>query len=196
VGRNHLRRDHAFDLVSRSDADHTSHDGTQLSITRRDRRAEGGCLVDVASDRIVTEKLSMPHSPRWHGERLWVLNSGTGHLGTVDLATGAFEARVFCPGFLRGLAFHNGHAIVGLSLPRDGSFAGLQLDNELKRRDAEPWCGVQVINLASGDIVEWIRLEGDVTELFDVRVLPGVRRPTATGFLNDEIHRGFTIEVD
>jgi len=103
---------------------------------------------------------------------------------------------VFCPGFLRGLAFHNGHAIVGLSLPRDGSFAGLQLDNELKRRDAEPWCGVQVINLASGDIVEWIRLEGDVTELFDVRVLPGVRRPTATGFLNDEIHRGFTIEVD
>lgn len=40
-------------------------------------------------------------------------------------------------GFLRGLAFHNGHAIVGVSLPRDGSFIGLALDQE-QARDAEP----------------------------------------------------------
>ena len=79
----------------------------------RNRRAEGGTLVDVATNAIVTEKLSMPHSPRWHAGRLWLLNSGTGYLGAVDLATGVFEPRVFCPGFLRGLAFHNGHAIVG-----------------------------------------------------------------------------------
>jgi uncharacterized protein (TIGR03032 family) len=161
----------------------------------RNRRAEGGCVVDVASNVVVTEKLSMPHSPRWAGNALWVLNSGTGHLGTVDLATGAFEPRVFCPGFLRGLAFHNGHAILGLSLPRDGSFAGLQLDEELKKRDADPWCGVQIVNLASGDIVEWIRLDGGVSELFDVQVLPGVRWPVATGFLNEEVHKLFTFEV-
>jgi uncharacterized protein (TIGR03032 family) len=161
----------------------------------RNRRAEGGCVVDVVSNVVVTEKLSMPHSPRWAGNALWVLNSGTGHLGTVDLATGAFEPRVFCPGFLRGLAFHNGHAIVGLSLPRDGSFAGLQLDEELKKRDADPWCGVQIVNLASGDIVEWIRLDGGVSELFDVQVLPGVRWPVATGFLNEEVHKLFTFEV-
>ncbi len=161
----------------------------------RNRRAEGGCIVDVASNAIVTEKLSMPHSPRWAGNQLWVLNSGTGHLGTVDLATGAFEPRVFCPGFLRGLAFHNNHAIVGLSLPRDGSFSGLQLDDELKKRDADPWCGVQIINLGSGDIVEWIKLEGGVSELFDVQVLPGVRWPVATGFLNEEIHKLYTYEV-
>jgi uncharacterized protein (TIGR03032 family) len=161
----------------------------------RDRRAEGGCLVDVATNAIVTEKLSMPHSPRWFNGGLWVLNSGTGYIGTVDLQSGAFEPRAFCPGFLRGLAFHNGHAIVGLSLPRDGTFSGLALDAELKKRDADPWCGVQVINLASGDIVEWIRLEGAVTELFDVAVIPGVRRPTATGFLNDEIHKLYTIEA-
>lgn len=160
----------------------------------RDRRAEGGCLVEVATNAIVTEKLSMPHSPRWFNGGLWVLNSGTGYIGTVDLQSGAFEPRAFCPGFLRGLAFHNGHAIVGLSLPRDGTFSGLALDTELKKRDADPWCGVQVINLASGDIVEWIRLEGAVTELFDVAVIPGVRRPTATGFLNDEIHKLYTIE--
>lgn len=160
----------------------------------RARRAEGGCVVDVADNRIVSERLSMPHSPRWHDGALWVLNSGTGHLGTVDLASGAFTPRTFCPGFLRGLAFHNNHAVVGLSLPRDGSFAGLQLDTELKRRDADPWCGIQVIDLASGDIVEWIRLEGAVTELFDVSVIPGVRWPTAASFLAEDIRGIISIE--
>ena len=161
----------------------------------RNRRGEGGCVMDVQSNTIITERLSMPHSPRWHDGRLWVLNSGTGHLGTIDPDTGTFEPLVFCPGFVRGLAFHDGHAIVGLSLPRDGSFSGLQLDDELKQRDAEPWCGVQIVNLASGDIVEWIKFEGGVSELFDVAVLPGVRWPIATGFLNDEIHKLHTFEV-
>ncbi len=161
----------------------------------RERRAEGGVVIDVNRNAIVTEKLSMPHSPRWYADRLWVLNSGTGHLGTVDVASGTFESHAFCPGFLRGLAFHNGHAVIGLSLPRDGSFSGLQLDDELKKRDAEPWCGVQIVNLNSGDIVEWIKLEGGVSELFDVAVLPGVRWPVATGFLNEEIHKQYTFEV-
>jgi uncharacterized protein (TIGR03032 family) len=160
----------------------------------RDRRGEGGCVIDVASNEIVTEKLSMPHSPRFNGGRLWLLNSGTGHLGSIDQKSGAFEPAVFCPGFLRGLAFHKGFAIVGLSLPRNGSFAGLQLDEELKKRDAEPWCGIQVIELATGNIVEWIRLEGGVTELFDVRAIPGVRFPTSTGIVDDQIQHLITIE--
>jgi uncharacterized protein (TIGR03032 family) len=160
----------------------------------RERRAEGGAIIDVASNEVVTEKLSMPHSPRWHDGALWVLNSGTGHLGKIDARSGAFEPVAFCPGFLRGLAFHAGHAFVGLSLPRDGSFSGLQLDEELKKRDAEPWCGVQIVNLATGDIVQWIRLEGEVTELFDLCVLPGIKRPMSTGILSDDIHRLVTID--
>ena len=83
---------------------------------------------------------------------------------------------------------------MGLSLPRNGTFNGLALDGELKKRDAEPWCGVQIIETRTGDIVQWIRLEGAVTELFDVAVLPGVRRPTATGSLTSDIHSLITIE--
>jgi hypothetical protein len=79
--------------------------------------------------------------------------------------------------------------------PRDGTFGGLALDAELKKRDADPWCGVQIVNLSSGDIVEWIRLDGDVSELFDVAVIPGVRWPIASGFLNDEVHRLYTFET-
>ena len=54
---------------------------------------------------------------------------------------------------------------------------------------------MQIIALRSGDIVEWIRLEGGVSELFDIAVLPGVRWPAATGFLNDEIHKLYTFEA-
>jgi len=160
---------------------------------RRDR-STGGSLIDVTTNEIITDKLSMPHSPRWRDGELWLLNSGSGHLGTVDLATGAFEPRIFCPGFLRGFAFHNNHAIVGLSLPRGGNFSGLALDRELGARKLEPWCGVQVIDLASGAVVEWIRLQGGVSELFDVSVLPGVRHATATGLVTEDIQKIVSID--
>ncbi len=160
----------------------------------KERRAEGGCIIDIRDNRVVTEKLSMPHSPRWIDGRLWVLNSGTGYIGTVDDTSGVFEPKAFMPGFMRGCAFHNGFAIVGLSLPRNGTFQGLQLDSELKKRDATPWCGVQILEARTGDVVQWIRLEGPVSELFDVAVIPGVRKPTATGFLNTDVHTMITIE--
>lgn len=162
----------------------------------RARREQGGCVVDIESNEIVTEKLSMPHSPRWHDGKLWVLNSGTGELGTVNFETGEFEPFAFLPGFVRGLAFHNNHAIVGLSLPRDGTFKGLQLDENLEKRDADPWCGVQIINLSTGDVVEWIRFEESVTELLDVVVLPGVRLPSALALTSPEIDKFHTIAND
>jgi Domain of unknown function (DUF4915) len=47
---------------------------------------------------------------------------------------------------------------------------------------ADGWCVLQIVNLVSGDIVQWIRIEGAVSELYDVAVLPGVRRPMAASF--------------
>jgi uncharacterized protein (TIGR03032 family) len=121
----------------------------------------------------------MPHSPRlWNGQ-LWLLDSGRGYLCQVDDRTGQVRDHAFLPGFLRGLAFHGGAAVVGLSLPRDRSFAGLELDENLKRKDADPWCGIQVIDVRTGDVLQWLRLEGQVRELFDVTVIPGVRCPMA-----------------
>jgi uncharacterized protein (TIGR03032 family) len=95
---------------------------------------------------------------------------------------------------LRGLAFLNGYAIVGLSKPRDRTFTGLPLDGELKKRDAEPQCGLQVIDLKTGDVAHWVRVEGTVSELYDVSVLHGVHRPMALGFKTDEIQR--TLSMD
>lgn len=161
----------------------------------REHRVGGGLLIDVQSNEIVVSGLSMPHSPRWYRNRLWLLNSGTGEFGHVDLAAGRFEPVAFCPGYLRGLAFHGDFAIVGLSRPRyNRTFSGLPLDDRLQQKGAESRCGIQIIDLRSGDVVHWLRIEGVVQELYDVITLPGARRPMALGFKSDEIRRVLSIE--
>jgi uncharacterized protein (TIGR03032 family) len=147
----------------------------------RERRHEGGVVIEVATGRVITDQLSMPHSPRVAGKKLYVLDSGRGQIVEVDRATGSKRDIAFCPGFLRGMSIHNGHAIVTVSKPRDGTFKHLSLDAELKQRDAEPWCGILIVNLQTGDTVEWIRLDGHITELFDVVAMPGVQCPMSIG---------------
>ena len=156
----------------------------------RDRRRDGGCVLEVPSSRIVTAGLSMPHSPRIYQGRLWLLNSGTGFLGMIDQSSGTFVPLTFCPGYLRGLAFTGDYAVVGLSRPRhDKTFTGLALEEELARRGGDARCGLQVIDLRSGEVAHWVRFEGMVSELYDVAILPGVVRPMAFGFKTDEIQR-------
>lgn len=159
----------------------------------RDRRHDGGCVIDVASNEVIVTGLSMPHSPRCDPDKLWVLNSGTGYLGTIDVQQGKFEPLTFCPGYLRGMAFWQNYIIVGVSRPRHKAFAGLALDENLAAKDAEARSGLLIIDRRTGDIAHWIRIEGTVRELYDVAVLPGVQRPMALGFLNDEILRFITI---
>lgn len=152
--------------------------------------------MDVRTSEIVLEDLSMPHSPRVHRGELWVLNSGTGELGRVDLERGRFEPIAFCPGFLRGLAFAGDFAIVGLSKQRrERTFSGLALDDKLKEKDAEPRCGLWVVDLKSGAVAHWLELEGVVIELYDVQILAGVKQPMALGFKTDEIQRLITIDA-
>lgn len=152
-------------------------------------------MIDVASNEIVARGLSMPHSPRWYRDRLWVLNSGTGEFGSIDLASGKFEPLAFCPGYLRGMSFVGKYAIVSLSKPRHDTFHGLPLDERLAQHGAEPQCGLQVIDLETGTVAQWLRLNGElVTELYDTAVLPGTRQPMAVGFQTNEIERLVVID--
>lgn len=156
----------------------------------REHRANGGLLLDIASGEVVCSGLSMPHSPRWYRDRLWLVNAGSGEFGWVDLERGRFEAIAFCPGFLRGLAFVDGHAVVGLSMQRENrTFRDLALDARLADKGVAARCALQVIDLERGDVAHELRIEGVVTELFDVAVLPGARNPGAVGLRSDEIRR-------
>ncbi len=161
----------------------------------RDRRHDSGIIIDIETNEIVAEGLSMPHSPRWHKEKVWVVNSGTGEIGWVDQAQKSFKPFAFCPGFLRGLDFHNGHIFTTLSKPRHGRFEGLDLDKRLKDKDADAWCGVQILSEGNGDVVQWIRFDGIITELFDIRVLPGVKNPLTLGPDSQEIRDFVTFEA-
>lgn len=155
----------------------------------RDRRVDGGVVIDVQRNAIVCEGLSMPHSPRWHNGRLYVLNAGSGEFGSVDFGAGSgggltsqagmgvFRPIAFCPGFLRGLAFADKYAFVGLSRPRYQRFEGLDLDRRLMEADSEAWCGVQVIDIETGHCTDWFRIDGDVSELYDVELVRGCACP-------------------
>ena len=168
---------------------------TDIADGWRDNRQNGGCIVNVQTNQIIAEGLSMPHSPRWYQDKLWLLNSGTGEFGFIKIKKGTFEPIAFCPGYLRGCAFIGNYAIVGLSQSRDNkTFADLPMNEKLEKQGVEPRCGLMVIDLNSGDIVHWLRIQGVVKELYDVAVLPGIKRPMAIGFKSDEIRRIISIE--
>lgn len=167
---------------------------TDVADGWREHRRDGGVVMDVPSGEVVAGGLSMPHSPRLHQGRLFVLNAGSGELGEIGLKDGRFTPIAFCPGYLRGLSFVGNFAIVGSSKLRDNrAFTGLALDDALAKHKVAARCGLFVIDLATGDVAHWLKLEGLVEELYDVAFLPGARRPMAIGFKNDEIRRVISV---
>lgn len=153
----------------------------------RDHRADGGVIIDVASDEVVASGLSMPHSPRWNDGKLYVLNSGFGAFGTIDLATGKFEEICLCPGYARGLAFVGRTALIGVSDCRENrTFAGLPLDQRLKAAGRIPRCGIIMVNLDTGEATDALAIDGTMREIYDVVFVPGTRQPKVVG-LNERI---------
>jgi uncharacterized protein (TIGR03032 family) len=154
-----------------------------------------GVVVDVATDDIALRGIAIPHSPRWVGDALWVLESGSGYLCRADVTKGGLEPVAFCPGYLRGFSVSGRYAILGLSKARRAkAFAELTLDASLKRFNMQERCGVVVVDMVRGEIVHWFWLDGFVTEIYDVVVLPGVARPMALGFVTEQLQVTLTIE--
>jgi uncharacterized protein (TIGR03032 family) len=113
----------------------------------RNNKAAGGILMDLRGDRLICDGLSMPHSPRWYRERLWILESGKGTLATVDPESGGVTTVAQLPGFTRGLAFLGDVAFVGLSQVRETAvFAGLPLTRSHPVRH----CGVWAVDIRNG----------------------------------------------
>ena len=134
----------------------------------------------------------MPHSPRWHDNQLWYLESGAGQLCTLDPDSGAKTVIAELPGFTRGLDFVGRYAFVGLSQVRETAlFAGQEpkcLEGHgwpretagqgaaglpLTERVHERHCGVWVIDTAARNVVAFVKFTGSVQEIFAVCVLPG-----------------------
>ncbi|WP_414754408.1 TIGR03032 family protein [Anabaena sp. CCY 9910] len=160
---------------------------TDTAAGWRNHRVGGGVVIDVQTNDIIATGLSMPHSPRWYQGKLWMLNAGSGDFGYLE--DGKLVPITFCPGFVRGLAFWENFAFVGLSKLRSPTFSGLPLEERLTNLGKTSQCGLMVIDINTGETVHWLQLDGVVEELFDVVVLPGVRQPQALGFQSESIER-------
>jgi uncharacterized protein (TIGR03032 family) len=146
----------------------------------RTNKKNGGILLEVSSGDVLLRGLSMPHSPRWHQGRLWLLESGTGTIGAVDLSAGRYEPITELPGFTRGLDFCGNLAFLGLSQVRESAvFSSIPLTERLTERT----CGVWVVDLTTGRTVAFLKFEDAVQEIFAVQVLPQVRFPD---LINDD----------
>jgi uncharacterized protein (TIGR03032 family) len=144
----------------------------------RPNKVTGGCLIDVASGQTVARGFAMPHSPRVHLNRVWLLHSGAGQLVQVDPARGQVETVTELPGYTRGLAMYDRFAFVGLSKIRESStFGGMPI----AARRPELKCGVGVVDLSTGRLVAHLEFVTGVEEIFDVQVVPGARCPVLSG---------------
>ncbi len=134
----------------------------------RENRVSGGIVMDIPSGEIVLEGLPMPHSPRVYDGKLYLLLSGTGELVCAEPETGGYEVVAQMPGFVRGMARCGDYLFVGLSKLRKSSstFAALPISEQAV------FSGIVVVSLSEGRIVEYLKYETGVEEIYDVQVLP------------------------
>ena len=140
----------------------------------RANKRDGGMLIDVTTNRVIARGLSMPHSPRWYDNRLWVLESGRGSLCAIDPKTGVKTDVARVPGFCRGLDFIGPVAFIGLSQLRGTTpFTDIPITDD----NADRLSGVWAVHLPTGRTIAFLKFTGGVQEIFAVQAVPGVMFP-------------------
>ena len=148
----------------------------------RRNKASGGIVMDIDTNQVLASGLSMPHSPRWYQDQLWVLESGAGALVTIDLESGKKNVIAEVPGFCRGIDFIGRYAVIGLSQIRETAmFAGLPLT----KREEQRRCGIWIVDIQTGDTAGYLSFDSEIEEIFSVQCLP-MAHPTIVP-IDDEI---------
>jgi uncharacterized protein (TIGR03032 family) len=154
----------------------------------KDDKISGGVVMDVPSNEIILRGLAMPHSPRWYRDKLYVLDSGRGHLLHVNSSQQNADIVCALPAYLRGLAFHGDFAIVGLCKIREKRvFGGLPIEERVK----DLMCGIAVVNIVTGEHVGTFEFTEGVEEIYDIRTLPYLR-PNLFNTQQGELYRAIT----
>lgn len=155
----------------------------------RENKAAGGVLIDVATNSVVLRNLSMPHSPRWHQNSLYLLNSGAGELLKFAPATGTASVVCTLPAYLRGLCLIGHYAVVGMCQIREKHiFGGLPVQGRFDKLH----CGLAVVDVRNGQVIGTFEFTSGCTELYDVQFLPGSRTPTVLNSADDTTRQAFT----
>ena len=134
----------------------------------RATKANGGILMDIITNEVLLKGLSMPHSPRWHQEKLYFLESGKGNISYYDFKKKKAVKICSVPGFTRGLTLIGDFAFIGVSKVRESAtFSGLEITKLAKRVS-----GLWIINIKTGKIVSFVEFTSGLDEVFAISVLP------------------------
>jgi uncharacterized protein (TIGR03032 family) len=136
----------------------------------------GGCLIEVPGGNVLARGLSLPHSPRVDGDKIFFLHSGQGELATADPKNGQITPVAPVPGIARGLAIHGAYAFVGLSKARP-TLEGVPIVSDRDKLR----CGVWVVDLRTGNIAAHLEFHTGMEEIFDVQLLPVITSPYLSG---------------
>lgn len=128
-----------------------------------------GILMDVKENAILLNGLAMPHSPRFIDDELWLIESAKGTLIRYNTANGKAEEVGHTGAFSRGLAQIDDLLAVGRSKAREGSKTFKKLPPELRNKPA----GIDLLDKASGEVVERLHFGSIVDEIYDVQVFCG-----------------------
>lgn len=120
-----------------------------------------GKLFDTFTGEVVIQGLTGPHSPRWHNDQVYFLDSVKSELCAWTPGDQDFSVVTTLHGWTRGLAFFDHYAIVGTSQGRYTAWEWAHVD-----ATAQP--GLSIVDLTNGETVHFESLA--VHEIFDVQV--------------------------
>ena len=147
----------------------------------RDNIMQGGAIMHLPSGEFVAKNLPMPHTPRIYDGKLYVLFSATGGLACVDVSTGKYEVVRNLSGFVRGMACCGDYLFVGMSRLRQNS----STFKHLPIAKMANFAGIKVLHLPTGALVGEIKYHSSVDEIYDIQVLPNIKRPGILNTQND-----------
>ncbi len=154
----------------------------------RANKYEAGIIMDVESNEIVAEGLPMPHTPRIFDGQLYVLLSATGELAKVDTSTGKYDVVKKFDGYVRGMDKIGDYLFVCLSkIRKSHTFS----DSEYaKRQDYQ--AGFEMIHLPTGASMSSLKFHRSCDEIYDIAILPGLKRPGMAGVMDGAWRMGIT----
>lgn len=146
---------------------------TDMKEGWREDIMNSGVLLAVPSSEVILSGLSMPHSPRFYKDDLFVLTSGDGCMLKVDVENKTSEVYYDFGKFVRGLSFSGKYAFIGVSKIRETSktFNGLAVKDNSKN------AGIIVFDMESKTVIGEVLYINTIEEIFDVQIIANSLKP-------------------
>jgi len=155
----------------------------------RENITKTGMVIDIGSGEEILTNLPMPHSPRFYDGKLYLLLSATGEVICAEPEKGRYEVVSDLSGFVRGMAKYSDYLFIGLSRLRKNSSTFKHLSIADKALNA----GIKILHLPTGGYVGEIKYQSTVDEIYDVQIIPDIKRPGILNTYRDDYKKGLSV---